>query len=81
MLGPEDKFIPTYLAFVKHSPIAVEQLEWRDDMALYQNSRYHRRCCPPSCAYGHLKEPLFQRQLTQGSIAAAAQHCSHIGVA
>ena len=69
----------TYLAFVKHRTVAVEQLERREDMTLYQDSRHHGRRCPPSCAYGHLEEPLFQGQLTQRSIAAAAQHRSHSG--
>jgi len=56
---PRDTYSSTYLAFVKHRAIAVEQLEGCDDVTLYQNSRDHSRCCPPSCAHGHLKEPLF----------------------
>ena len=69
----------TYLALVEDGTIAVEQLERREDVTLYQDSSQDRRCCPPPCAYWHLEKPLFQGQLTHRSIAAAAQHCSHVG--
>jgi hypothetical protein len=68
----------THLAFLEHSAIAVEQLERREDVTLYQDSRHDGRCCPPSCAHGHLEEPLFQGQLAHRSVAATAQHCSHV---
>ena len=57
--------------------VAVEQLERVDDAALHQHSRDHCSCCPPSCAYWHLEEPLFQRHLPQRAIAAP-QHSRHL---
>jgi len=52
-----------YLVFHEHSSKAVEQLVWGDDLALDQQTHGHRRCRPPSRAYGHLVEPLLQREL------------------
>ena len=51
----------TYLLLVKDGSEAVEELEWCEDLALDQNTAYHCRSCPPSCADWHLKEPLLQR--------------------
>lgn len=79
MLCVRDSSPPcSYLTLVKHGAIAVEQLEGREDVTLYQDARQNCCCGPPSCANGHLKEPLFEWELSQRTVAAS-QHCSHVG--
>jgi len=70
----------TYLALVKDGSEAVEELKRRDDVALNQNSSKDSRCGPPSCAYGHLEEPLFEWELSEGCItsSAAAEYGIHV---
>ena len=69
----------TYLALVEYCSETVEELEWRQDMALDQYSSEY--CCsrPPARAHWHLEEPLLQRYLTDASSAAvtAAEHGVH----
>lgn len=60
-----------YLLLMEDSAEAVEELEGCEDLALHQDASDDRGRGPPSCADGHLEEPLFQWQLAQGSISAA----------
>lgn len=53
----------TYLGLEEHQTEAVEQLERRDDLAMDQNGGGNRCYCPPACYWGHLIEPLFEREL------------------
>ncbi len=57
---------------------AVEELEGRDDLALYEDAG--RDCCrrPEARAHGHLVEPLLQWELTGPSSDAAATVAEHV---
>jgi len=57
---------------VKDGSEAVEELKWRNDMALNQNSGQDGRRSPPSCADWHFEEPLLEWKLSESCIASAA---------
>ncbi len=66
----------TNLALEEDSSDAVEQLERRYDVALYQHARTQRSRHPPPSTYGHLVEPLLEWEATHPS-HPALQHVRH----
>jgi hypothetical protein len=40
----------TYLVLIEHGTERVEELERRDDLALYERRGQNRSCCPPAGA-------------------------------
>jgi hypothetical protein len=65
----------THLALEEDGADAVEELEGRDDVALDQHTRTQRRRHPPSCAHGHLEEPLLQREAAHHAVPASKNVC------
>ena len=61
-----------YLSTVEDGAVAVEELEGIHQLALHQGAGEHRSCRPPSCANGHLPEPLLERES-----AAFSHHLIH----
>ena len=64
----------TNLVLIEHSPEAVEELERRDYLALYQCRGENRSCCPPACAERHLPEPGLEREAS----CLSAHHLIHL---
>jgi hypothetical protein len=62
----------TYLVFIEHSTERVEELERRDDLALYERRGQNRSCCPPAGAQWHLPEPGLEGE------AGLRSHCAHL---
>ncbi len=69
-----------YLALDEDGAETVEELEGGNDVALDQDRGYYCSARPVARADGHLIEPLFQRELADGSSAsaAAAEHVVHV---
>lgn len=59
--------------------VAVEELEWVDDVALDEDA--HEDCCsgPEACADGHFPEPCFEGEagLSAESSIPATHHLVH----
>jgi hypothetical protein len=62
----------TYLVLIEHSTERVEELERRDDLALYERRGQNRSCCPPAGAQWHLPEPGLEGE------AGLRSHCAHL---
>lgn len=72
--------VDMYLILHEHSSETVEELEGRDDLALYQYRRCYGRAGPVSGADRHLVPPLLKRELADSSslTSAGAEHVVHI---
>lgn len=66
----------THLTLEENCPHAVEELVGRDYMALHQDASTQCGCHPPSCADGHLVEPLFEWEASHHAIPTS-EHIRH----
>lgn len=68
-----------YLRLDSDSPEAVEELEWRHDLALHQRTRQYGSGGPPSRAEGHLPEPCLEGEsaLSSESASPISHHLVH----
>lgn len=68
-----------YLVLVKDRAVAVEELEWVDDVALDEDA--HENCCggPEACADRHFPEPGLEGEagLSAESSIPATHHLVH----
>lgn len=68
-----------YLVLEEDGAVAVEELEWVDDVALDEDA--HEDCCggPEACADGHFPEPCFEGEagLSAESSIPATHHLVH----
>lgn len=62
----------SYLSIFKYRTVTVEELEGVDDLALHEGAGENCGGGPPSCADGHLPEPLLEREA-----AAFSHHSVH----
>ena len=72
-----------YLVLYENRSEAVEELERGDDLTLH---KYRRRDCsrtPPTCADGHLIEPLFERERSRSTTSSSKKviHIHDVDVA
>jgi hypothetical protein len=65
----------TYLALEEDCANTVEELERRNDAALDQHTCTQRCRHPPSRAYGHLVEPLLERESSHHAVPASKYVC------
>lgn len=73
----ECRYQSPVLALVEDGAEAVEEVEGADDVALHEDAGHYCGRRPVSCAYGHLEEPLLQRELSAHAAVASAQDRSH----
>lgn len=67
---------PPVLTLEEDGPHTVEQLVWRENMALHQHTGTQCSSHPPSGADGHLVEPLLQREAAHHAVPAG-EHIRH----
>ena len=69
----------SYLVLHKHSPEAVEELEWRNDVTLNEYRCDYCGRSPVPRTGGHFVKPLFQRKLSdRSSSACPTEHIIHV---
>ena len=61
-----------YLVLVEYRAEGVEELERRDNLALYERGCEDCGCCPPAGAQRHFPEPSLEGK------AGLRSHCAHL---
>lgn len=73
--------VGAYLVLIEDGAVAVEELEWVDDVALDEDAREDCRGGPEARADGHFPEPCFEGEpgLSAESAIPATHHLVHVG--